>query len=106
MRDELRIHPPRPSRKLVPFGSEIWSTHQFRKSVVFRCLSLADIYAALEDAARVLKEKTKRRSRINLLARSRSHQRHRLRADFVESDDASALVFVFRLSSEGKNQKF
>src|SRR5262245_50846969 len=26
-----RIHRPRPSRKLVPFGSEIWSTHQFGK---------------------------------------------------------------------------
>src|SRR6516225_12189670 len=26
-----RIHRPRPSRKLVPFGSEIWSAHQFGK---------------------------------------------------------------------------
>src|SRR6266404_5976042 len=26
-----RIHRTRPSRKLVPFGSEIWSAHQFGK---------------------------------------------------------------------------
>src|SRR6516165_8172993 len=26
-----RMHRPRPSRKLVPFGSEIWSAHQFGK---------------------------------------------------------------------------
>src|SRR5262245_53567097 len=31
-----RIHRPRPSRKLVPFGSEIWSTHQFGKECCSR----------------------------------------------------------------------
>src|SRR5215831_10754895 len=31
METRARIHRPRPSRKLVPFGSEIWSAHQFGK---------------------------------------------------------------------------
>src|SRR5262249_42811542 len=29
METRARIHRPRPSRKLAPFGSEIWSAHQF-----------------------------------------------------------------------------
>src|SRR6516164_4189830 len=31
METRARIHRPRPSRKSVPFGSEIWSAHQFGK---------------------------------------------------------------------------